>query len=576
MLLAGMAAMASAAPNVANTNQKESLLICPKAGKLSASVFMEGEKLDHESREILVQFSHEIDAASLEARLDLNNGTGVSFGGWNAGPFFCDSTGKTVSLTFDGSGDGWLHESSKYFIDVKKGLRYVIGVDKKGNKRYARLLKNMRLSFVTSSSCPLDQTLLAGNGADRTKYIVISDIHMGDARAQAVGYSTFTENVTQLQHFLDLVYGSAQSKELIIAGDLFDAWALPVDAKPFEPPVANIDDFFESIARNPQLGLIIEKLNKIADSGAIRFVYVPGNHDMLMTETAMRRIFPSAVWAGKGGEGGEVPGAGVYGPEKGICIEHGHVYDFYNAPDTLSHPSSILPPGYFVTRMEATRKTTGAEGAPTVAIQGFINDIFYLSWEFILQKMFGTLQPDIPPIVTGIDGYTDSYTHSQIRDLYYNADIGGQWVRRQTLNGVKKPESGLSILLTAARLFIWGDMQIAAQREYFETGKARIVVFGHNHRATVKGYNSDNLEILSGAQETLPPKARLGQAAKVYANSGTWTDTVKGFTNRTYIVVSPARDPGALDTVSLYQFNSVDAERTMGSSVLLGELNIHP
>jgi UDP-2,3-diacylglucosamine pyrophosphatase LpxH len=553
-----------------------------KREKFSATVFRDGERISHESRELLIKFNYEIDKENLDGHIDLSDGTASLINHCSLELYSGDYAGKTVEIRF--ADDFSLAESGKYTVTIKKGLRYIKGERKNSDKILAKLAKEISLNFVTSSTCPLESSALASDegkgktGAARTKYIVVSDIHMGDARAQKGGYGWFTENITELQDFLDAVLESEQTKELVIAGDLFDEWILPVDVKPFEGNVTNSDEFFESIAQNPTLSLVIEKFNAIADSGKIRLVYVPGNHDLLMSEAVLKKIVPNAVWAGINTDGSGISGTGLYSPEDGIYIEHGHIYDFYNAPDPLTHSGRLLPPGYFVSRMFATNMI-GPKQFPAAKTGIVDNLFFYASWELVLYQVFGTVFPDIPPILTGIDGYKSSFTYAQARDNYFNAKIGDKWGQRQQINGVNKPENTITGLLNGAGLWIWADLQLEAQKQYFEPNRAKIVVFGHTHRAMMKGYNQDNYEVLSGLHESMPPRERLGPPAKIYANSGTWVDksqTPKGFDNRTYVVISPAQTAGALDTVSLYQYNPDKDGTQTGCNILLEEMNLHP
>jgi hypothetical protein len=455
-------------------------------------------------------------------------------------------------------------------------LRYVKNVTRNGVKKYVKVPKKMTYYFVTSSRCPLIPTIEAGGVGQRTKYVVVSDIHIGDARATDNGYNWFSENVTEFKSFLDDVSGNTQIKELIIDGDLFDEWEMPVDVKPFVGAVTTSDEFFQSVANAPTMKPIIDKLNQIADSGLIKLVYIPGNHDMLMTETAMKKIFPNAVWAGTNSAGGGISGTGLYSPEPGISIEHGHIYDFYNAPDPFTQTGSHLPPGYFVSRMYSTKAISGKQ---LLSVQGdFWGDaFFYGSWEVVLYQIFGTLKPDIPAIITGIDGYSNPYTYAQARDLYFNADIAGKWNQRQALNGVYSPEDEVSALLAGAGVWIWGNLEVAAQQQYFVPKRAEIVVFGHTHMALLKGYNKYNKEILS-ATESLPAFDQLGPATKIYANSGTWANksqTPKGYSNRTYVVISPAQTVSGLDTVSVYRYDPDADGQNMADNLLLDEKNIH-
>jgi UDP-2,3-diacylglucosamine pyrophosphatase LpxH len=522
----------------------------------------------------LIQFTSELDKDSLHGSIDLRDSSSSLLAGCTVEMFPGDNTGKTVWIRF--SDNFSLEESSKYYVDIRKGLRYVSALGRNGTKKYTKVSKTMTFYFITSSRCPLSPTADAEGGVvQRTKYVVVSDIHIGDSRATDNGYNWFSDNVTEFKSFLDDIAGNAQIKELIIAGDLFDEWEMPVNVRPFTGTVTTSDEFFQSCANAPTMKAVIDKLNLIADGGLIRLVYIPGNHDMLMSETAMKKIFPNAVWAGTPNSAGGISGTGLYSPETGISIEHGHIYDFYNAPDPLTQTGSHLPPGYFVSRMYSTKMISGKHMASAKA-DFWGNAFFYGSWEVVLYQIFATLKPDIPAIITGIDGYSNPYTYAQARDLYFNADIAGRWNQRQAMNGVYSPEDEVSALLAGAGIWIWGDLQVAAQQQYFLPKRAEIVVFGHTHMALLKGYNKYNNEILS-ASESVPAEAQLGPATKIYANSGTWANksqTPKGFSNRTYVVISPAQTTSGLDTVSLYQYDPDVDGQNKGDSVLLDEKNI--
>ena len=554
-----------------------SMQVCGKE-KFSVKAMTSGPRIPYESRYLLLQFNYELDKDSLAGTIDLRDSTSSILSNCTVQMYTGDNAGKTVQVNF--ADNFSLAESSKYYVDINKGLRYVKGISKKGVKRYGKVSKTMTFYFVTSSRCPLTPTANvedANDNVQRTKYVVVSDIHIGDSRATANKYNWFSENVLEFTNFLDDVLNNAQIKELIIAGDLFDEWEIPVDVKPFAGTVTTSDEYFQSAADASTMKPVIQKLNDIANGGLIKLVYVPGNHDMLMNETAMKKIFPNAVWAGTYDASGGITGTGLYSPKEGIIIEHGHIYDFYNAPDPLTQAGSHFPPGYFVSRMYATNMISPKQ-IPQPKVDFWGDVFFYGSWELVLHQIFGTLKPQIPAIITGIDGYTNSYTYDQARDLYYNADIAGKWKERQTLNGVHTLEDEVSALLAGAGIWVWGNLEVAAQQQYFIPKRANIVVFGHTHMALLKTYNQYDNEVLS-SPETLPSKNQLGPPAKIYANSGTWVNraqTPKGYSNRTYVVISPAKDSTALDTVSVYQYNPDTDALNKGDSVLIDEKNIHP
>jgi predicted phosphodiesterase len=528
------------------------------------------KRIRHNDKELLLEFTKQLDKDSLEGNIQLRDSAGSLEGNYTVEMYQGDNTGKTVWIKFN---DGFsLKESSKYYVDITRGLRYVRYVGGKGKKLYSKIGKTKTFYFVTTSECPFSADANT-DSAERTKLIIISDIHIGGPRATAGKYNWFKDNVSEFYLFLDDVLNSKQIKELIIAGDLFDEWIMPMNVKPFVGDVTTSAEFFKSVAEATTMKDIIAKLNEIADSGDIKLIYIPGNHDMLMTEDAMKAIFSNAIWKGTKNSDNNDSGTGYYSPEDGISIEHGHLYDFFNAPDPLTQSGSLLPPGYFVSRMFATKHQD--QGQPNKTFWG--NAFFYGAWEVVLWKIFGTVEPNVPDIITGIDGYTKSYTYNQARDIYYDADIAGNWKDRQVMDGVYSPESEVSALLAGSGVFIWGDLEYAAWKQYFVPERAKIVIFGHTHMGMLKGYNNANKAIVSDP-ESSPKKDQLGPTRKIYANSGTWVNkklVSHGYSTRTYVVVNTTTTDSALTTVSLYQYNPDMDNEIEDVSTLLDEKNIH-
>jgi hypothetical protein len=381
--------------------------------QFSVNAHGNGERILCSDREIILEFPYEIDPDSLDGNIELCTDDISLNHAFSLEIYPGNSGGKSVWLRLH---DGFsFSESSKYYIELKKGLRYVSHISQNGKKLYKNNSKIRKFYFVTSSNSPLNlenSTLSNSKNIIRNKLIIVSDIHIGGPRATANGYNWFADNVNVFISFLDDILKSKQVKELIIAGDLFDEWVIPVDMKPFVDNVSSNSDFFKSIADSPTMKPVIDKLNEIADSGLIKLVYIPGNHDMLMNKSTMKAIFPNAVWKGTNNADGTITGTGFYSPAEGIIIEHGHRYDFYNAPDTLTKSHSLLPPGYFVARMFATSMITPNQTSLS-AMHSWGNKFFYASWELVLWKIFGSIEPNIPPIITGINGYSKDYTYKQ-------------------------------------------------------------------------------------------------------------------------------------------------------------------
>src|SRR6266567_9430821 len=117
---------------------------------------------------------------------------------------------------------------------------------------------------------------MEGTTMPRTKRIFISDIHMGDDRSMLnqTHYGWFVNNIPILAQFLDDQLHSDDVSEVIILGDLFDEWVIPVNLDPLTS--------YDTICNNPKNAPVITKLQALAASKDIRLSYVPGNHDMSM------------------------------------------------------------------------------------------------------------------------------------------------------------------------------------------------------------------------------------------------------------------------------------------------------
>ena len=192
-------------------------------------------------------------------------------------------------------------------------------------------------------------------GDERDKIVVISDLHMGiDDR-----YTEMIANRPLLVDFLKRVQNTKDVRELVIAGDFLDEWYLPV----YYPVYTDQEQFYRQVIANNQV--VIDELNKVADSG-IKVVYVIGNHDMTLEAEILQQAIPKIVQVS------DAQGLGTYytGDNNDIVIEHGHRYDMFSAPDTVTNAelcgndNTILPAGYLYARYAATWVL---EGRPTVA-----------------------------------------------------------------------------------------------------------------------------------------------------------------------------------------------------------------
>src|SRR5208283_2040173 len=122
---------------------------------------------------------------------------------------------------------------------------------------------------------------------------------------------------------------------------------------------------------------VIDKLKALAANSDIKFVYIPGNHDMAMdiagisaTKQFMENNFrgihficDSAVPWGKYTAGT-------------LAAEHGNHYCLFNAPDIWTVPKdTFLPLGYFISRIAAYNVSkTGTEDDSLDVLAKFFKD----------------------------------------------------------------------------------------------------------------------------------------------------------------------------------------------------------
>ncbi len=212
---------------------------------------------------------------------------------------------------------------------------------------------------VTFVGCG-DETITNSTGANdpfygsgqRSSIVIISDLHLG----ADLSYAECKNNLGALEKFIKQVKESPNVKELVIAGDLVDEWFVPATVDTYQGK--NQSDFLQRVVMANRS--VFDALNNIIQEGKIRVTYVPGNHDLTITPENIELILPGIYQARD-----EELGLGTYVPTDCpmIAVEHGHRYNFFCAPDPLSNQDiaigTILPPGYFFTRIAALHVIQG-------------------------------------------------------------------------------------------------------------------------------------------------------------------------------------------------------------------------
>ncbi|MFH1160888.1 MAG: metallophosphoesterase [bacterium] len=503
-------------------------------------------RIGYDARSIELVFSEPVDQGTVPGSLILS----------------CQESNQVISYDLEISGRVvFIKFHSGFFL--REGWIYKLTIcttlaSLSGNKLPVNKTIELR---TTTIPLGLDSGLPGADTLPRHSIAVISDIHMGDARATAGKYGWFGKNKVALESFLDDVINGGDIRQLVIQGDLFDEWIIPYDVVPFDSQagIQNSRDYFHAIAESPVNSVIFDKLRAIALDTAIDLIYIPGNHDMLMTPEILEELIPGIRWLG------DDPGLGKYIPVPEIVMEHGHRYDFFNCPQSLVNPGHMLPPGFFISRLYAYGSAThpGLQLKEGVETQGGLE--FLTAWTLALGYTlvhFEMLPPSMDQhivLMSGIDGYDTPFSFNGARDMYASS-IEDLWMTTQSANGVPVPISVFA--------GIWNgfDLTSAAITEYMKQAphmtSYRVISFGHSHNPFLEVYPPGN------------------NYTNIYANSGSWVDADQCKYNvRTFLVLTPGSWTGSgLDVVQLYQYNLESNSGIPGNGyapVLLAEENIN-
>lgn len=391
-------------------------------------------------------------------------------------------------------------------------------------------------------------------GGKRDKIVVVSDIHLGIEDK----YTETLKNLPLLIDFLQRVQNTRDVRELVIDGDFLDEWFLPI----YYPSYTDQKQFYKGIIDNNQD--VFNELNKVIESG-VKLVYVPGNHDMTLEADVLQEAIPKLIQAR------DATGLGRYqtGDRNEIVIEHGHRYDVFSAPDTVTNKElcgnqdTILPAGYIYARYAATWVL---EGRPSVKKDlPVITDVpdksdtdqygaylYYALLKNISERMTPNEDLNEKIFDLHISGFNDAYTYLDFYPakqadgtisapvLYKN--IQRTWEERQKINGVKVPVSFIEALAGAND---WSYYAKQAKAQYLDNPdeKVDVVVFGHTH----------------------VPEYHDMSDGKYFLNDGTWIDHNTDYpqATRTFAVITTADK----DTASLYQYGEDGSVVDIAASV---------
>jgi len=411
------------------------------------------------------------------------------------------------------------------------------------------------VAFFARSKLAIPKTAsndpFTNNSGKRDLVVVMSDLHMG----ADLSYAEFNKNTKPFESFLEKVRVSSKIKELVIDGDLVDEWFVPATTDTYQGK--DQASFVKRIAETNKE--VFEAFNRIIKEDKIKVTYVPGNHDLTVTAKQIESILPGINQARD-----DVQGLGTYSPTDlpQVAIEHAHRYNFFCAPDPISNqsiaPGTIMPPGYFFTRIAALHvqeqcKTAG-DTMPTVIPNSSGNESqnlmygYWQDWQFTINSFPITNKFDEKIITTNVNGFTGDYAINDLLpfqsipggtiDVNLYKGIQDTWEERQKINHVAMDISTDHAIKYVADP---NESDNQATIQYFtnpNSGK-RIVIFGHTHVAKIIASTN------SAGEKT------------IYANSGTWIDSNPGHTTMNFVVVAPqTSDPSSQTTVKLYNLQN--------------------
>ena len=506
---------------------------------------------------IILEFSEPLDMNTAEGKISIH---AVKAGGLTV-PLemsleVVSDTQKPKQLVIRTRNGAYLPSGEEYKLVVSREIQSLKG---------KTLSKDFVGYFATDYNFTYGPENIPELGDSRTIVVIISDIHMGDMRSKNNGYGWFNKNSDRLVGFLNLIRQMPNVRELVIAGDLFDEWVAPMQSDTFNGvPQPEFVDMIAA-ANKP----VVDALNNIIKDGNIKVTYVPGNHDMLVGSTDIQRIFPGISEARD-----NVQGLGAYTPmdRPEIIIEHGHRYDFFNAPDPISNRSitksdSITPPGFFVSKIATT---SDIERGQTIFYRQQLSDSvgdqyqyylpYWAAWELIMSQKPVKESWASKLIKTGIDGYADTYAIDDLIPQHSSSDdpldvnlykgILDTWYDRQAKNNVSVPISA-DMAIAAGAFNPVLDSQSATQYFSNPSSNKRIVVFGHTHHAIILS------DILNHNSQW-----------SVYANTGTWIDS--GNPSCTFVAIIPQKDATAsTETVTVYQYIDDNNINKLHSAVII-------
>jgi UDP-2,3-diacylglucosamine pyrophosphatase LpxH len=346
-----------------------------------------------------------------------------------------------------------------------------------------RVLKNAAAVAVAGAVRP------AFGAATGSRIVTLSDVHIGD-NTPTVWYQQKYHEPYLSALFDHVIANAGDIRELVILGDFVDFWTYPPERRP--------PSFAEIAAANPNILGPDGKLSAALTALQGRVTYVPGNHDMTITQADLALIGNRRYQVRLHTEENYFP----LGADRRLLMAHGHRWTMFNCPDATTRLAP-LPVGHFATRAFChmlTRKLKPGQTVADLVDQGQPNGVDFGGMLHSLDAIDGTvvelavtyasntmgLAMDAPVVLPSGATTTLAEARSIYRDLWASWERAGGGGRDGELEAAK-----------AAAADIDNGTYLAwfAQRAALQNG-AELVVYGHTHEA-VRGLKDGFIDYLN-------------------------------------------------------------------------------
>jgi len=304
------------------------------------------------------------------------------------------------------------------------------------------------------------------------KRIFVSDVHMGAGKSFQAGYTGHVydwlspDEALAFADFLIYLNNNPQIEEIILLGDIMDNWVCPVD---INPPT------FEEIVAAEINNEVVTNLKTLSENK--KTLYIPGNHDMSVTEDFLQANFKNIVIQNE------------YNQED-IFASHGSEYSIFCAADPVNDVTGRLPIGYYISRVAATN-------AARTGSKNNLRDYIKALEKLVSEK----------PILGVLDAaVAEAHLADDTNIIMNNKDISVKEVKERYVNLHSQwDESGNLLSANAATVDEINQLWTAVWELNNQKGY-KIIIFGHTHDSCLDKF----------------PKNEIEENIYIYANTGAW------------------------------------------------------